>query len=84
MNILTNLISSIIGIGKDGDASGKGVLSVISEGSKKISFRRVAAIVILVKIVVPDVAQNGLTWFNVTVIGLCLLASTIKEIFKKG
>ena len=84
MNILKNLLSSIIGIGGDGDASGKGALSIISEGTKKISFRRIAAIYVLVKVVVPDVETNGLTWFNVTVIGLCLLASTIKELFKKG
>ena len=77
------IIGNIVGIVDGKNQSEVGILSVITEKTGKISFRRVAAILVLIKIVVPDVEANGLTWFNVSVIGLCLLASTIKELFKK-
>jgi len=77
------IIGNIVGIVDGKNQAEGGILSTITEKTGKISFRRVAAIVVLLKVVIPDVTANGLTWFNVTVIGLCLLASTIKELFKK-
>ena len=82
MKIL-QILGNLTGIVDGKNQSDKGILSLITEKTGKISFRRVAAILVLVKIVIPDVEANGLTWFNVSVIGLCLLASTIKELFKK-
>ena len=76
------IIGNIVGIVDGKNQAEGGLLSTITEKTGKISFRRVAAIFVLAKIVAPDVAQNGLTWLNVTIIIACLLASTIKELFK--
>ena len=46
-----------------------GLISLISEKTGKISFKRSAGIVVLTTIVAPDVAQNGLTVLNVS---LCI------------
>lgn len=42
-----------------------GLLSLISEKTGKISFKRSVGIVVLTTIVAPDVALNGLTVLNV-------------------
>lgn len=78
------IIGNVVGIVDGKNQSDKGILSTITEKTGKISFRRALAIVIIIKVVMPDVSQNGLTWFNVSVIGLCLFASTVKELFKRG
>lgn len=77
-------IGSLVGILDGKNQSDKGILSVITEKTGKISFRRALAIVIVIKVIMPDVSQNGLTWYNVTLTIACLLASTIKELFKRG
>ncbi len=46
-----------------------GLLSLLSEKTGKISFKRSAGIVVLTTIVAPDVAANGLSWMNVV---LCI------------
>ena len=46
-----------------------GLLSLLSENTGKISFKRSAGIVVLTTIVAPDVAANGLSWMNVV---LCI------------
>ena len=46
-----------------------GILSLLSEKTGKISFKRSAGIVVLTTIVAPDVAANGLSWMNVV---LCI------------
>lgn len=62
----------------------KGLVSIISEKTGKISFKRSASIIVLTTIVAPDVVKNELTWMNVAVIGLCLIAPTLTDIFKKA
>ena len=42
-----------------------GLMSLISEKTGKISFKRSAGIIVLTTIVAPDVAENGLTALNV-------------------
>jgi len=46
-----------------------GLLSLLSEKTGKISFKRSAGIVVLTTIVAPDGAANGLSWMNVV---LCI------------
>tara|TARA_R110001592_G_scaffold121897_1_gene328133 strand:- start:227 stop:460 length:234 start_codon:yes stop_codon:yes gene_type:complete len=46
-----------------------GLLSILSEKTGKISFKRSAGIVVLTTIVAPDVSANGLSWMNVV---LCI------------
>ncbi len=60
--MIQGLIKNLLG-------SKGGLISLISEKTGKISFKRSAGIVVLTTIVAPDVAQNGLTTLNVA---LCL------------
>lgn len=60
-----------------------GLLSLISEKTGKISFKRSAAIMVLTTIVVPDVAEMGLTLLNVALCVGVLVSVALPEIFKK-
>jgi len=60
----------------------KGILGLISEKTGKISFKRSAAILLIVKVVLPSVEANGLTWMVVTVIGVIMIGVALPEVFK--
>ena len=60
-----------------------GLLSLVSEKTGKISFKRSAAIVVLTTVVAPDVAEHGLTWMNVVLCIGVLVSVAIPEIFNK-
>jgi hypothetical protein len=60
-----------------------GLISLISEKTGKISFKRSAAIVVLTTIVAPDVALNGLTWMNVTLCIGVLISVALPNILSK-
>ena len=60
--MIQGLIKNLLG-------SKGGLMSLISEKTGKISFKRSAGIIVLTTIVAPDVAENGLTALNV---GLCV------------
>ena len=60
-----------------------GLLSLVSEKTGKISFKRSAAIVVLTTIVAPDVAEHGLTWMNVVLCVGVLVSVALPEIFNK-
>ena len=60
-----------------------GLLSLVSEKTGKISFKRSAAIVVLTTVVAPDVAEHGLTWMNVVLCVGVLVSVAIPEIFNK-
>ena len=60
-----------------------GLLSLISEKTGKISFKRSAAIILLTTIVVPDYSLNGLTILNVSLAVGCLAAVALPKIFSK-
>ena len=62
----------------------KGLISLISEKTGKISFKRSAAIIILTTIVAPDVALNGLTMLNVILMVGVLVSIAIPQILSKG
>lgn len=61
-----------------------GLLSIISEKTGKISFKRSAAIIILTAIVVPDVTKNGLTWMSVALMVGVLVSVALPKIFSKS
>ena len=60
-----------------------GILSLISEKTGKISFKRSAAIIILTTIVAPDVALNGLTNLNVILMVGVLVSIALPKLFTK-
>ncbi len=60
-----------------------GLLSLISEKTGKISFKRSAAIIILTTIVAPDVALNGLTTLNVILMVGVLVSIALPKLFTK-
>ena len=60
-----------------------GLLSLVSEKTGKISFKRSAAIVVLTTVVAPDVAEHGLTWMNVVLCIGVMVSVAIPEIFNK-
>ena len=60
-----------------------GLISLISEKTGKISFKRSAAIIILTTIVAPDVALNGLTTLNVILMVGVLVSIALPKLFTK-
>ena len=62
----------------------KGLISLISEKTGKISFKRSAAIIILTTIVAPDIEKNGLTVLNVCLCVGVLVSVAIPFIFNKN
>jgi hypothetical protein len=60
-----------------------GLLSLISEKTGKISFKRSAGIVVLTTIVAPDVASNGLTPLNVVLCVGVLVSVALPTLLKK-
>lgn len=60
-----------------------GLISLISEKTGKISFKRSAAIMVLTTIVIPDVNTNGLTVLNVSLCVGVLATVALPELLKK-
>ena len=60
-----------------------GLVSLISEKTGKISFKRSAAVIVLTTIVAPDVAKNGLTMLNVCLCVGVLATVALPQIFNK-
>ena len=73
---MKTILSKILG-------SKGGVLSLISEKTGKISFKRSAAIIIITAVVIPDFNNNGLTVLNVALTVGCLVAVALPKIFTK-
>ena len=59
-----------------------GLLSLLSEKTGKISFKRSAGIMILTTIVAPDVSINGLTVLNVCLCVGVLISVAIPSLIK--
>lgn len=75
-------IFKFLGSGKEGAENG-GILNIISESTGKISFRRSVPILLLTAIVAPDVAQNGLTWMNIVVIGIAAAIYVLPDLLHR-
>jgi len=72
-------IAKLLGIGKEGASNG-GLINLISEKTGKISFRRSVPILLLTGIVIPNMAINGLTWMNITVIAISAAIYVLPQI----
>lgn len=74
-------LGKFLGSNKEGEQGG--ILSIISEKTGKISFRRSVPIVILTTIVAPDIAQNGLTWLNLAALAIAGGIYVLPQLLKK-
>ena len=59
-----------------------GLLSLLSEKTGKISFKRSAGVIVLTTIVAPDVSENGLTILNVCLCVGVLISVALPNIIK--
>ena len=59
-----------------------GLLSLLSEKTGKISFKRSVGVIVLTTIVAPDVSENGLTILNVCLCVGVLLSVALPNIIK--
>tara|TARA_R100001244_G_scaffold129236_1_gene100537 strand:+ start:229 stop:474 length:246 start_codon:yes stop_codon:yes gene_type:complete len=59
-----------------------GLLSLLSEKTGKISFKRSVGVIVLTTIVAPDVTENGLTILNVCLCVGVLLSVALPNIIK--
>lgn len=66
-----------LGAGKEGAENG-GVLNIISEKTGKISFRRVAATFVLVKMI-PEIDWSNVSWQQALIIVICLTFSILDK-----
>jgi len=62
--------------------SKNGLLSLLSEKTGKISFKRSVGVIVLTTIVAPDVSKNGLTILNVCLCVGVLLSVALPNIIK--
>ena len=64
-------------------SNNNGILSLIKEKTGKISFKRSAAVMLIVGVVIPDYADVGLTILNVSLAVGCLAAVALPKVFSK-